>query len=173
MTRITPYEQGDGDAAADAALEEVRQTVGMIPNFHRVLARNPAVLKGFTALHAALGEGVLSPLDREIVALVTARRADCAYCGAAHAAMAARLGMDAESLEKIKAGTPLPAGRAEAVRQLAEAMHDHHGALPGSDRSAAGAAGLDAEAQIEVAAVIGTFTLATMVNRLAATEVDF
>ncbi len=172
MTGIPLYPMDGSQPESETILNAVsEQFGGFCPNFFKVLAHNPAALKGFTGLHQALGdEGVLAPVEREIVALLMAVKHDCAYCGAAHTAMARKLGLSDGDVAALKAGDALSDARQDRVRRATLALLETHGALDDATRDGLG---LTTAELLEITAVIGQFTWATMVNRLAGTPVDF
>lgn len=102
MTRITsaPQEQLDesGDLLAMAAA-----AMGFEANSLKVMARQPAILKGFMGLSAAiLGPGAsLDPVLRQMIAHISSAAAGCAYCQAHTAHGAEHRGADAAKLDAL------------------------------------------------------------------------
>ena len=65
-----------------------QEKLGMIPNVLTAYSQNLKQLEGFTRLYneLMLGEGELSKLEREIVAVVVSSENKCFYCLVAHGA---------------------------------------------------------------------------------------
>lgn len=173
MQRITGYETGGGSPAADAALEGIaRMFGGMIPNFHKVMANSPAAIAGFEGLYRALQKIRLRAVEREIVALEVSRRQACAYCTAAHAAAARGHGLDEADLRALLDGRPMADPRRALIQWAAGTMIEAKGTLEDGAYQALRDAGLGDTDLIEIAAVIGCFTWATLVANLAQIEID-
>ena len=71
MPRINPIDPATAPAGTKATLDAVKAKIGMVPNLHSTLAHAPAALNGYLALGDALVSGLLTPRQREIVALAT------------------------------------------------------------------------------------------------------
>jgi len=73
----------------EAIFAATREAVGYVRNQQRVLAHKPRALAAVTALGNAVvrdGEGVLTPRERELIALVVSVENRCEACVFAHAA---------------------------------------------------------------------------------------
>lgn len=73
MPRINPVELATADTGVQATLGAVKAKIGMVPNLFATFAHAPAVLNGNLAFADALGSGVLTAAQREIVALAVAQ----------------------------------------------------------------------------------------------------
>jgi AhpD family alkylhydroperoxidase len=160
-------------AAVRPLLAAVERRFGRVPNLFGVLALSPAALHGYLALEGALSGGALDAATRARIALALAERSRCSYCLSVYthiARTAVRLD-DAEiTANRNGASNDLAA---DAAVHLALAL-----AQPSADgRDAAlaafKAAGYGDEEAIEIAALVALNTLATTVNKLARTEIDF
>lgn len=92
------------DASTQATLDAIKAKVGMVPNLHRTFAKAPAVLNAYLAFGEAMGGGVLSPRQREIVALATAQRNGCHYCLSAHTLLGKGAGLSADQIQAARRG---------------------------------------------------------------------
>jgi uncharacterized peroxidase-related enzyme len=73
-----------------AAVLEVQQKAGFVPNVFLALARRPAEWRAFFAYHDALmlkEEGSLTKGDREMIVTATSAANQCLYCVVAHGAL--------------------------------------------------------------------------------------
>lgn len=173
MSLIPCYEPGSGSPAADRLLAEVATRFGgFVPNLHKIMARSPATLGGFVALHGALGEASLPPLAREVVALEVSRRNGCSYCTAAHSKMALRLGLSPDDLASVRDGREVAGKALSIVQQAAAEIIDAKGRIGAERIEYYRTLGLDQSMLMEIIATIATFTLATFVNNLAGTPID-
>src|SRR5260370_32688082 len=84
MPRIAPIETAHADPGVKATLSAVKTKIGMVPNLFSTFAQSPAVLDGYLAFSDALGKGVLTAKQREIIALAVSQANECHYCLSAH-----------------------------------------------------------------------------------------
>ena len=80
MARIPVIDPQTATGEAKTLLDAVQSSLGMVPNFIRVLANSPTALQAFLGLHGIAGAGVLDPLTRERIALTVAEQNACQYC---------------------------------------------------------------------------------------------
>lgn len=170
--RIPLVPPGSGSDELDALYARIDERFGMVPNFFKTIANSGAAVKGFAELYGALGDGVLGAVGREIVALEVSRRQSCIYTWTAHLAFARKLGVPEQTLDAIEYGKEIAEPRHEAIRNAASALIDSRGNLPDADLAAFHAAGLGDAALLEIAAVVGAFTFATIAANLAQIEID-
>ena len=75
-----------------------------MPNLISTFARSPAALNGYLALSDALGKGVLTAKQREIISLAVAQANECHYCLSAHTLMGKGAGLSQEGIRKAREG---------------------------------------------------------------------
>jgi uncharacterized peroxidase-related enzyme len=144
-----------------------------VPNMFRTLTGNRAVLAGFMALDDHLeADGVLTPVERLLVGLITAQHVNCGYCQAALSKEAQEAGAEADIVAAILSNTLPEHRRARALVQVSQRILETHGRLPHAERAHFKRLGLDDEALLEVIAVIGAFTIATHASNLVRTRID-
>jgi AhpD family alkylhydroperoxidase len=117
MPRIASIDIARADAGVQATLAGVKTKIGMVPNLLSTFAQSPAVLSGCLALSDALGKGVLTAKQREIVSLAVAQANECHYCLSAHTLMGKGAGLKAfarpaRARPKTPLTTPSRASRA-------------------------------------------------------------
>src|SRR5262245_2373463 len=91
--------------ASRPALERLRASVGMIPNLAGAMSSSPALIQGFVAVREAFQGGSFSALEREALSLANAVENGCRYCTAIHATFAAKAGLDAAEIARLRART--------------------------------------------------------------------
>lgn len=170
MSRIAPA--AEVDSATQATLDAIKAKVGMIPNLHRTFAKAPAALNGYLALGDALNAGVLTPRQREIVALATAQSNGCHYCLSAHTLIGKGAGLTADQIADARRGKAADA-KDNAIAALAVKLVDTRGMLPDQALTEAKAAGLSEAEVLEVVAHVALNTLTNFTNNVAQTEIDF
>ncbi|XVV15039.1 carboxymuconolactone decarboxylase family protein [Actinoplanes sp. CA-131856] len=173
MPGFTPVDPATATGKAAEALAETKKALGATPNMTKVMAVNPAVLKGFLGLSGALADGELSPAVREQLAIHAAEYNKCGYCLSAHTFLGARVGkLDETELQLArdsKSGNPHTA----ALLALSDAILRGRGTVDEATLQAARDAGVT-DAQIaEVVAHIALNVLTNYFNIVAGTDTDF
>ncbi len=140
--------------------DRARSRFGWLPNTIRVMARGTNAAGQYLDAGASNGESSISPLARELIAVLVAEANGCDYCQTAHllAAQALQTGDSDQDVEAIVA--------------VARRIHDTHGALSDRELADAYAAGMDERMLVDIAAIIAENTLGNLVNNLAQTEID-
>ena len=151
MPRIAPIETAYADSGVKATLSAVKTEIGMVPNLFSTFAQSPAVLNGYLAFSDALGKGVLTATQREIVALVVAQANECQYCFSAHTRMGRTAGLSSEGIRRAREGKAETAIDA-AVASFARRVVETRGQVMDADIAAARSAALDDARIIEVIA---------------------
>ena len=101
MSRIHMVDPTQSTSEQKALLDTIQSQLGMAPNFLKVLANSPAALKAFLGLHSVAHSGTLSLQTRERIALALAQHNACAYCVAAHTAIAHKAGLSQDDLPQL------------------------------------------------------------------------
>ncbi|MFG2099634.1 carboxymuconolactone decarboxylase family protein [Micromonospora echinaurantiaca] len=172
MPVFTPHTVETAPAAARSTIEGVRRKLGHLPTAVGLMAESPELLTGFLTVTGIFDKCDLGPIDREVVVLTVATRNECHLCVAMHTATLTRHGAAPELIEALRAGTPLPDDRLEALRRFTHAVLDHRGAVPEAELSAFLAAGYQPRHALDVVLGVGTYTISTFANRLTAAPVD-
>ncbi|TDB72076.1 carboxymuconolactone decarboxylase family protein [Micromonospora sp. KC723] len=136
------------------------------------MAESPELLKGFLTVNGVFEDCALDPVEREVVVLTVATRNECHLCVAMHTATLTRHGATPGLIEALRAGTPLPDARLEALRRFTLAVLDHRGAVPEEGTHAFLAAGYQPRHALDVVLGVGTYTISTFANRLTGAPLD-
>lgn len=167
MTRIAALPLEQAPAASRPLLENLRKSLGFIPNAFSTLAQSPAALGGYLALAGALAKSSLSAAERETVALATSQVNGCDYCLAAHTLFAGKAGLDGEAIGEARDGS------LNALALFARQVTESRGQVSDAQLDAARAAGLSDAKIVELIAQVALLTLTNYLNNVAATDVDF
>ncbi len=172
MSRIAPVVSSNVDPKVAATLNQVKASLGMVPNLFATLANSPAALDGYLSLSKTLSHGRLSARQREIVALTVAQENECPYCLSAHTALAKAAGVsEAEALKARGGDGEDPFER--ALASFAKSIVRQRGHVLDKDIERARKAGIDDGLMMEVVANVVVNTFTNYANELADTEIDF
>lgn len=172
MPRIAPIDAANADADLQATLSAVKAKIGVVPNLFSTFAQSPAVLNGYLALSDALGKGVLTEKQRQIVSLAVAQANECQYCLSAHTLMGKSAGLSPEGIRKAREGKAESA-LDDAVASFARRVVDTRGQVSDADLAVARSAGLGDEHIIEVIGNVVINVLTNYTNNVALTDIDY
>jgi AhpD family alkylhydroperoxidase len=129
-------------------------------------------LEGLMGLGTALAGGALDQKTREQLALAIAESNLCAYCLSAHAAMAAKIGLNhAEIDDAIRASAA--DARTDAILKLARNIVVQRGELTDADLACARAAGLSDGEIVETVANVALNIFENYMSHVARVPIDF
>jgi alkylhydroperoxidase family enzyme len=69
-------------------LQNLRGTIGMVPNLAAAMSESPELLKGFLTVREIFYDGTFTPGEIQVLALSNALEDGCRYCMALHSAFA-------------------------------------------------------------------------------------
>jgi uncharacterized peroxidase-related enzyme len=172
MTAFAVHTLETAPSAARPALEGLKKGLGFVPNLYAVMADAPPVLDAALALAKGFDATSLTPTERQVVLLTTSSLNECAYCMAAHTAIAGMQKVPGEVVQALRGGSPLPDARLEALRAFAQAVVTERGRVPEDVLAAFLAAGFTRTQALEVLLGVAQKTLTNYVNHLADTPLD-
>ena len=171
MSRITVVDPRTATGEARPLLDAVQGSLGMVPNFIRVLANAPAALEGFLGLYVIAGKGALDPLTRSRIALAVAEANGCQYCVSAHSAIGANAGLDEVEIQAARHGTSSDA-RADAAVKFARALVRSGGEVSNAEFEAAKST-LTEEEIVEVIAHVALNIFTNILGKSTRVPIDF
>jgi uncharacterized peroxidase-related enzyme len=170
--RITIPTRDDAPTAAQPILDAVHGKLGRVPNFFRVLATSPAVLRAHAASSEALGKA-LDVKTRERIALAVVAVNGCDYCLAAHSYTGQNFAhLSPEEMARNREGGSLDP-TASAVVAFARAVAETRGKVSDADVNAVRAAGFSEAQLVEIVAVVADNFFTNLINNVVRTDVDF
>ena len=164
------------DTPADSQLDEAiqryfdkcREKLGMVPNVLRAYSHNPEQFEAFSRFYNCLmlGESSLSPLEREMIAVVVSSANHCFYCLTAHGAAVRQYSEDpilGEQLVMNFRAAKL-SRRQYGICEFADRLTREPDRIVEADRQALRDAGLSDSEIWDVANLVGFYN---MTNRVA------
>lgn len=171
-TPIEPLPRERASPDSVMILDAARRKIGMTPNFYRVMAHAPALLKGYAAFAEAMDGGILPKRLREQIALAVAARNGCDYCLSAHrvGGRFARLGAaEIAAAERGEASDPKEAAGLALALELLAKVGDADDLVVDRAR----ATGFSDAELVELAGHVAINVLTNTINRFARTPNDF
>jgi AhpD family alkylhydroperoxidase len=154
-------------------LESGKQRFGFVPNLHGVLASSPAALSAYNSIGEIFTELTdLNPVEQQVVLLSINYENGCTYCMAAHSMIAKGVGMDDATLEALRAATPLPDAKLEALSRVSRSVVQQGGWLTDDEVQAFFDAGWTKQHLLDVVVGASFKTLSNYTNHIADTPLD-
>ena len=163
-----PIHTLDG-APADsrAVLDGIAADLGFVPNLAAAAAAAPALVSGFDGLRRAVASAKLDPVLREVAGLAVGVAVDNHYGVAFHSTVLGKLGFGESQIKLLRQGAAPADAMAAAVAALAREVVLNRGKLTASTLDAATAAGLSAEAVLEVVLECAFASLVGLIDNIA------
>ncbi|MCQ4158672.1 carboxymuconolactone decarboxylase family protein [Roseomonas sp. GC11] len=167
MSRLPLRTPENAPAEARPALEAAQQANGYLPNLLRVLANAPVALETYLTVSGINARASLSLPEREVVQITAAATHGCGFCVAGHTAIATRkAGMDAATVEALRAREPAPEPRLAAIGRFTAAVIATRGQVADADLAAFHEAGFTDQQALEVVLGVSLATLCNFANNL-------
>lgn len=172
MARLKPVGFDRTTGRVRQLFQEVRSTVGMVPDLLLVMANSPVVLEGYLALNRALERSVLPERLREQMALAIAEQHRSEYWVAGHVALGRAAGLSEEEIMDARGGRS-SSGKVQTVLRCARRMIAAGGELADEDWGRLRAAGYSDREITEMVAWICVNTFNDYFAQATRTEIDF
>lgn len=172
MARVAVIDPKTVTGEARKLLDAVQSSLGMVPNFIRVLANSPTALGAFLGLHGIAGAGSLDPKTRERIALAVAEQNACQYCVSAHTAIGRKVGLDHQEMLANRVGRSSDA-KAEAALTFARALVEHTGQVSKAEFDAVRTAGHSDAEIIEIITHVAMNIFTNLLGKATQVEIDF
>lgn len=161
MPHIPTLSDEEMSSEAKRILDEIEQAMGRRPNLFRTYANHAPLLRAnWHKLKAVMMEGALPRKLKEAIALLVSQDNGCEYCIRAHSMALKSLGVDEDTLGRIREGRLEAAGFEDReaklvalMRKVNRAPHD----VSGSEFEALRAAGYSDAEIVEAYGVMETF----------------
>lgn len=121
MAIISSLEEDQIKEIAKEVYLKFKKSSGKVPEWVKVMAHSPKILKEFTELFKiTMGEGKIEPLLRWKIAFVVSDSLKCPFCVDVTEKMLKNLGASENILETIQKSDELPEGEKEVLELVKE-----------------------------------------------------
>jgi alkylhydroperoxidase family enzyme len=172
MSTFPTYTIDNAPSLSKAGLEDTKRAFGFVPNLQAHMAESPALLAGYSALWDLFSKSTLTPHEQQVVYLTSNFENNCHYCMAGHSTLAKMIKMDAGVIAALRAGTPLPDAKLEALHRFTTLVVRERGFVPDADVDAFLAAGYTRQNVLEVILGVATKVMSNYTNHIVHTELD-
>ena len=172
MTNFIIHSKQTAEPDSVALLDDVRTSLGFVPNLMGAFAESPAVLEAYLLLGEIFDKSSFTPTERQVVILAASRFNECHYCVAAHSVVAAMQDVPADVVAAIRNDEPIEDSRLETLRDFATAIAEKRGWVSDIDVDEFLAAGFTRAQVLEVILGVTFKTLSNYTNHVVDTPLD-
>jgi uncharacterized peroxidase-related enzyme len=170
--RLASIEPEAATGKTAAIYSQVKTQMHMVPNLFKGLANSPPALQAYLALDQFISQGSLTPVEQQLVRMVTSVHNDCSYCVGAHTLGLKGVGLsDAEILD-VRRGKSNDA-KLQALIVFTQEILATKGCVSDDDLAAVRAAGYTDANIADITVVIAQKTLSNLFNHVHDTALDF
>ena len=170
MTRFQAHTEETSPDASRPILKNSQRQFGFLPAPVARAAESPALLKHMRAGFAAFDQSLLDAVEREVVAMTVAFHIGCHYCMAMHSALLSR--EHPQLVEALRAGSPLPTARLQALAVFVRALIAGNGLVAEDTWRAFTEAGFSPRHALDVVLGTSVYLLSTLTNVLTEAPLD-
>lgn len=171
MTTITVPTRDQVSPANQAIFDNLKKSIGMVPNLYATFALSETALATYLALQNA--HSSITGKAREVVNLVVSQVNECQYCLAAHTMLGKMNGFTEEQVIEIRHGHASFDARFDALARLTKGITQSRGHVDQALVEAFFAAGWTKENLVDAIVVIGDKTVSNYLHSTTKIPVDF
>src|SRR5262245_45330415 len=172
MIRFDIHTIDSAPERSKSLLQELRSTLGMIPNLAATMAGSPELLEGFLRIRSILCSGTFLPAEVQVLALTNAYENGCTYCMALHSVLAAQDKVSPESVAALRAGRAPLEPRLRALSEFSRALVRTRGHVTAADLAAFVGAGFTPGQALEAVLGVAVSILPNFAHHLTQCPVD-
>ena len=169
------YEVHTIDTAPEASkpiLQNLKSSIGMIPNLAATMAESPELLNGFLTIRKILYGGTFTPGEVQVLALTNAFENGCHYCIAFHTALALKEGVSKDTVAALRSGRSPQESRLRALSEFSRVLVKHRGHVSSNDLQKFIAAGFSKRQALEVVLGVAVSILPNFAHHLTQCALD-
>lgn len=157
--------------ANQAHFDQLKNSLGMVPNLYATLAHSDTALGNYLALQNA--KSSINGKAREVVNLVVSQVNRCAYCLAAHTVIGGMVGLTPAQIIEIRRGRASFDPKLDALARLVHNIATERGHADSALVDAFLAAGWTPGHLVDAIVVIGDKTVTNYLHGTTQVPVDF
>jgi alkylhydroperoxidase family enzyme len=167
MNKLFQLNPDEIPAAAQQSIEKVRRMFGFTPSVAVLMALAPAALSSYLSNLEAFGATSFSPQEQQLVLLAASIANRSPYSVAVHSTIAAKVGTNPGTVAALRAGTPVPDTRLEALCRFTRLVTIQRGQVSEGEVNAFLTAGFSPQQLVEVLFGVAIKTFAHYLQGIA------
>ena len=159
--------------AAKLALENLKRSVGAIPNLAGMMANSALMITAFVTLRETIQNlTTFSEKEMEMLLLTNAHANNCKYCQAIHSTFALNKGISQGTVDAVRSARELDDEKLNALSAFTRKTVVQRGQLSKEDFDSFYQAGYKPEQALEVIAILASSVLANYTNHFTNAPID-
>lgn len=171
MNTINVPTRNEVSPANQALFDNLKKSLGMVPNLYATLAHSENALGTYLALQNS--KSSINGKAREVVNLVVSQVNECEYCLAAHSAIGKMVGFTQEQILEVRTGKASFDKKLDILAQLTKSIASNRGKANTMLVEAFFAAGWTKENLVDTIVTIGDKTVTNYLHAVTKVAVDF
>jgi AhpD family alkylhydroperoxidase len=171
MTTINVPTREDVSSQNQALFDNLKKTLGMVPNLYATFAYSETALGTYLALQNA--KSSMTGKAREVVNLVVSQVNGCEYCLAAHTMVGKMVGFTDAQIMELRHGRASFDAKFDALARLTKNIVENRGHADPALVDAFLAAGWTKENLVDAIVTIGDKTVSNYLHSTTEVPVDF
>lgn len=171
MNKITVPTRDDVSAPNQAIFDNLKKSVGMVPNLYATFALSETALGNYLALQNA--KSSMTGKAREVINLVVSQVNDCAYCLSAHTMLGKMNGFTDSQIMELRHGKADFDTTFDALARLTRSITEKRGHAEPALIDAFFAAGWTKENLVDAIMIIGDKTISNYLHSTTEVPVYF
>lgn len=172
MTKLTIHDIESAPVESKVLLEKSKQSFGMIPGLHGVLAGAPGLFEAYQTLHQLFTKSTFNNDELTVVWQTINVEHECHYCVPAHTGIAAMMKVDNAISEALRNRTKLPTEKLQTLHEFTLKVVRNRGHVSQEDLNAFFAVGYEERQVLEVILGLSQKVISNYTNHIANTPVD-
>ncbi|HEX4157688.1 MAG TPA: hypothetical protein VHY79_04370 [Rhizomicrobium sp.] len=172
MDRYPVYTLDSAPEASKAALRDVQERFGMIPNLAAAMATSPVLIQSFVGIFDKVHGGNFTEPQIQMVLLTDAVTNNCAWAVALHTAFGLQAGLDPTDVEAMRAGRSPSDSKLGALSTLARTLIEKRGRLDDQDVEHFLSAGFGKALLLEVITIVAASTITNYTGNVTNPPLD-
>jgi AhpD family alkylhydroperoxidase len=172
MNKLFQINPDEIPMAAQESIEKVQRMFGFVPNVAVLMAQAPAAVASYLSNLEAFGATSFSPQEQQLVLLAASIANQSPYSVAVHSTVAAKIGTNHDAVAALRAGTPIPDARLEALCRFTRLVTIQRGQVSEREVNAFLSAGFSRQQLVEVLFGVAIKTFAHYLQAIADPPLD-
>jgi AhpD family alkylhydroperoxidase len=170
--KISVPSKNDVNEKSQQIFDQLNAQMGMVPNLYATIGYSSNALESFLAFSGNAGKGTFTNKEVEAIKLAVSQANNCAYCKAAHTAIAKMNGFSEEETIHLRNGT-ISDPKLKVLTNMAKQISEKSGHIDEYIKESFFNLGYDTKALIDFIAVVTAVTFTNYVHGVTKVEVDF
>ena len=151
--------------------ENLKKSLGFVPNLYAYFAKNETALGDYLALQNR--KSTLRAKEREVINLVVSQVNDCRYCQSAHTVLGKMNGFTDEQILEIRSGSASFDQKLDALAKFVHSLAERRGKPEHAATAALFAAGYTEANLVDIILVTGDKIISNYLHGVTQFPIDF